>query len=289
MSRPVTVGIDGSAPSLAAASWAAREAELRDAPLHMLAAWSVADGVRPDAPEAAASRHWAVRSLDLALDRLRGRHPRLELHARLLNARPREALLNAGADAELLVLGSRGLGGTSALLLGSTGAQTAAQADFPVTLVRSLPHPHDLPDGPVLLAVDAGHDAPDNVIALAFEEAAMRKAPLRALYAWLPPGLLPTYPVTVASRPHGRSPQARHAEHRLTEVLLPWRRKFPDVRVEEVCLEDVPAGAVAAAARRAALTVLGHRVSPDAGSRLGAVAHAAVRDAPCPVLLVPHM
>ncbi|MEU6379912.1 universal stress protein [Streptomyces sp. NPDC046909] len=286
MPRPVTAGIDGSAASLAAAAWAAREAELRNAPLHLLAVWSYADGVSPDAPEAAASRHWAVRSLDLALDRLRCRHPRLDLHAQLLKAPPHEALLTAGAVAELLVLGSRGLGGTSALLLGSTGARTAAHADFPVALVRPTPHPCDLPDGPVLLALDAEDRTPNDVIAFAFEEAAMRQVPLRALLAWLPPGRLPTYPVTPWH--HSHSPHARRAEARLTETLLPWRQKFPDVRVEEVCLEDVPAGAVAAATRHAALAVLGHRIQPGADPQLGAVAHSAIRHAPCPVALVPH-
>ncbi|MCL6674959.1 universal stress protein [Streptomyces panaciradicis] len=285
MSRPVIAGIDGSATSLAAASWAAREAVLRDAPLHLLAAWSCEEGTPPDSPEAAASRLWAVHSLDLALDRLRGKHPRLPLHAQLLNTSAHEALLTAGADAQLLVLGSRGLSGTSALLLGSTGAQTAAQADFPLTLVRPLPHPADLPQGPVLLALDAGHHAPpDDVIAFAFEEAAIRRASLRALYAWLPAGLLPTYPV----RRHGHSPQARQAENRLTEALHPWRQKFPSVRVEEMCVEDVPAGAVSATARHAALAVLGHRLRPGGKPRLGAVAHATLRHAPCPVPLIPH-
>ncbi|MEU0645013.1 hypothetical protein [Streptomyces umbrinus] len=58
--------------------------------------------------------------------------------------------------------------------------------------------------------------------------------------------------------------------------------------MEEVCLEDVPAGAVVAAGRQSCLTVLGHRLRPAAtGPRLGAVAHAAVRDATGPVVLVP--
>jgi nucleotide-binding universal stress UspA family protein len=75
---------------------------------------------------------------------------------------------------------------------------------------------------------------------------------------------------------------------RLTEALMPWRHKFPDVRVEESCLEDVPASAVTAATQHAGLAVLGHRVQPAAGPRLGAVAHAAVRHAACPVALIPH-
>jgi nucleotide-binding universal stress UspA family protein len=286
MPRPVTVGIDGSAASLAAAAWAAREAELRDTSLHLVAAWPPPDDLTPEPPDAVARRHWATRSLDLARDRLHSRHPHLDIHARLLGLPPREALLTAGLAAELLVLGSCGLGGTSAHHLGSTGADTAAQADFPVALVRAKPHhPADPPSGPVLLALDPRRVRED-VIAVAFEEAAMREAPLRALYAWMPAHPVRTYPVVPA--PYGHWPHARRAEQRLTEALLPWRQKFPDVRVQEVCLEDVPAGAVSAATHHAALAVLGHRVRTVTGPRLGAVARAAVHQATCPVLLIPH-
>ncbi|MGC0405708.1 nucleotide-binding universal stress UspA family protein [Streptomyces sp. SAI-126] len=288
MARPITAGIDGSAAGFAAATWAAREAELRRTPLHLVAAWPAPEGTAPGTPEAKARRRWASCSLDLARDRLRSRHPRLDLQVRLLDSPPLEALLGAGAQAELLVLGSRGLGGRSALLVGSTGARTAARADFPVTLVRPGPGPGpgERRDGPVLLALDAGHHVPEDVIAHAFEEAALRGQRLRALYAWTPAVPVRAYPVRYGQ--HSRTPRARRSEQHLTEALLPWRRKFPDVHVEEVCLEDVPAGAVAAACRHAVLAVLGHRLQLGNGARLGAVAHAAVRQAVCPVTLVPH-
>ncbi|MFP3986496.1 universal stress protein [Streptomyces sp. E11-3] len=286
MSRPVTAGIDGSAASLAAAAWAAREAELRDTSLCLVAAWPAPDGTSLAPPGAAARRCWAVRSLDLAADRLRARHPWLDIRTQLLHATPREALLTTGADAELLVLGSRGLGGMSALLLGSTGAGTATRADFPVTLVRPSPHPVEMPAGPVLLALDARSHAQDAVIAFAFEEAALREVPLRALYAWMPSNPVRSYPVTPWQ--YGHSVGARRAETRLTEALLPWRHKFPDVRVQEICLQDAPSRAVVTAAREAGLAVLGHRAQAATGSRLGAVAHAAVRHAACPVSLLPY-
>ncbi|MDN3029235.1 universal stress protein [Streptomyces sp. S.PB5] len=285
MPRPVTVGIDGSAASLAAAAWAAREAELRDTSLHLIAAWPPPDGHAPEPPDAIVHRHWAVRSLDLARDRLRGRHPCLDIHARLLGLPNREALLTAGLAADLLVLGACGLDATSPRQLGSTGADTAAQAGFPLALVRAVPHPADPPSGPVLLALDV-RTVWDDVIAVAFEEAAMREVPLRALFAWMSTG--PVRPRPITPWPCGRSPHARHAEQRLTEALLPWRQKYPDVRVEEVCLEDIPADAVTAATHHAALAVLGHRVQATTGPRLGAVARAAVHQATCPVLLVPH-
>ncbi|MEU3253347.1 universal stress protein [Streptomyces sp. NPDC006997] len=286
MYQPVTTGIDGSAASLAAAAWAAREAELRGTPLCLVAAWPAADGSADGTAEAAARRRWATRSLELAADRLRHRHPRLDIRTQLSSAPPLRALLAAGGAADLLVLGSRGLGCMSAPLLGSTGAQAAARADFPITLVRPAPDPGEPPDGPVLLALDAERHPDDTVTAFAFEAAALHGIPLRALHVWTPSGPARSYPVV--PRRHGHAARASHAERELTEYLLPWREKFPNVRVEELCFQDVPAGAVAAATRHAALAVLGHRVRPAAGPGLGAVAQVAVREAPCPVTLVPH-
>lgn len=77
-------------------------------------------------------------------------------------------------------------------------------------------------------------------------------------------------------------------EFRLTEALLRWRQKWPGVRVEEVCLQDVAAGAVVAAARGISLAVLGHRQRPASEARIGPVATAALRSMACPVALVPY-
>ena len=54
---------------------------------------------------------------------------------------PAEEILNEGADAELIVLGSRGGGGFSRLLLGSVSATVAEHAQVPVTILPS-PHAH---------------------------------------------------------------------------------------------------------------------------------------------------
>ncbi|MEU0645012.1 universal stress protein [Streptomyces umbrinus] len=185
----------------------------------MVAAWPASAGTPPDAPEASARRGWATRFLDLAVDWLRNHHPVLEMDTELLNAAPHEALLSVGAEEELLALGSHDLGTTSSLLLGSTSARTAALADFPVILVCSGGPAPESPAGPVLLALDAGRRPQDSVISFAFEEAALRDVPVRALYAWLPPGLLPAYPVMPGR--HGHSPRARQAENLLTRTLLP--------------------------------------------------------------------
>ncbi|WP_159104107.1 universal stress protein [Streptomyces sp. CdTB01] len=205
MPRPVTAGIDGSVASLAAASWAAWEAELHCTELHLVAAWPPANGSRVSASQSAARRRWALRCLDLAVGRLRTRHPWLTVRTQLLDAPPTQALLSAGEHAELLVLGSRGLGTTSSSPLGSTSAGIAARAGFPVTLVRSPSRQgaRRVRGAPVVLALDAGHSHDDLSTAIAFEEAALRHIPLRALYVWIPPP--PSGPVR--SRPGRTAPR----------------------------------------------------------------------------------
>lgn len=72
---PSPPGVDGSAASFVAATWAARKAEIRATALHLVATWSAPNGTPSDAPEGDTRCLWATRSLDLATDLLRSRHP----------------------------------------------------------------------------------------------------------------------------------------------------------------------------------------------------------------------
>ncbi len=111
MLRNITVGLDGSPESLAAADWAAREAQLRDTPLRLVHAWrwqprthaSLTDTPIPW-PLNDPRRDWAER----LPARLTERHPGLRVSAERSAEWPVTALLAASGDADLLVLGSRG-------------------------------------------------------------------------------------------------------------------------------------------------------------------------------------
>ncbi|MGW8378424.1 universal stress protein [Streptomyces sp. ODS28] len=286
MFRPVTVGIDGSAASLAAASWAAHEAELRKTRLHLVSsrAWPVA--ARGEVGQAGEQERWARRSLTLAQDRLRSRHPDLPITDASVAAPPQEALLAEGADAQLLVLGSRGIGSPSRAAVGSTGMRTAAEASFPLALLRPEAASALCSARPVLLALDARRLA-DEVIAFAFEEAACRGVALHVRYAWGPGAVSIRYPA--APRPDLLASQARREAARLSAALHPWRDKWPAVRVVEDCLPETGAAAVVAGGATACLAVLGHRMRPRGGARLGPVAQAVLHVAAFPVVLVPHI
>ncbi|MFE0511817.1 universal stress protein, partial [Streptomyces sp. NPDC058964] len=136
MPRTVTVGVDGSPESLAAAEWAAREAELRDLPLHLVHAWDWQPYAQPE-PRDAAHRHWGGRVLREATERLQTLHPDLEITSEQIERPPVTALLAASADADAMAVGSRGLSGVAGFLVGSVGLGVVAQSERPVVLVRS--------------------------------------------------------------------------------------------------------------------------------------------------------
>jgi nucleotide-binding universal stress UspA family protein len=137
MPRTVVAGLDGSPESLAAAEWAAREAERHEVPLRLVHAWDWQPMPYAPLAETEPHRHWAERVQREAAEKLRRHHPDLEIDAEQVKEQPVDALLAAAADAELLVLGSRGLSGIGGFLVGSVALSVVAHATRPVVLVRA--------------------------------------------------------------------------------------------------------------------------------------------------------
>ncbi|GAA2245984.1 universal stress protein [Streptomyces indiaensis] len=300
MSRNVTVGLDGSPESRAAAEWAAREAKLRGLPLRLVHVWEPVPEPMAQAPllGAETQAHWSERIPREAAEALRLRHPGVQVEAEQIPGRPMDALAKTSEDAELLVLGSRGLSGVGGFLVGSVGMSVIAHTDTPVVLVRAGEQaadehekdPAGLPSAatpyrPVVLGLDTGHPD-DTVIAFAFEEAARRDTALRVVHSWnLPPYFAYGLPVDLELNTElGRQEAAA-----LTAVLRPWRQKYPDVRVVEESRSGSPANHVIDASREASLVVVGRRVrrSPF-GVHIGPVTHAVLHHAAAPVAVVAH-
>lgn len=286
MPGPVTVGLDGSPESLEAAEWAAGEARRRGLALRLVHAWAgLADmAEEPDLPELAVPRYWARRILRESEALLALRHPGLSIVADQVAGSPVEALVAAADDADMLVLGSRGLGRISGFLVGSVARATVAHARRPVVLVRAG-RPSD--DGEpltgaehreVVLALDPASDC-DPLIGFAFDIAARRAAPLRVVHTWSPP----------PSLGGGPSPEAAaQARSKLTAALRPWRAAFPDQEVIERLLVGRPSSLPDEGAR-AELMVIGRRIRASAvGPHIGPIAHAVIHHAQCPVAVVPH-
>jgi nucleotide-binding universal stress UspA family protein len=136
--RPVLVGVDGSEPSQHALEWAADEAERRGAPLECLTAWTwpTAYGWASVVPEGLDPAGDAGRVLGEQLAPVRTAHPDLEVRAEVVEGRPDQALVEASRAAVLLVVGSRGHGGFTDMLIGSTSRYCAAHAHCTVVVHR---------------------------------------------------------------------------------------------------------------------------------------------------------
>jgi nucleotide-binding universal stress UspA family protein len=139
----IVVGIDGSQGARRALEWAVAEAKLRDAHLVVIHAWlepaavavgSVvsAGGVEPEIFEDTAER--VVADVLAAVDTT-GLPQGIETH--VVAGAPARSLLDASHDADLVVVGSRGLGGFTGLLLGSVSQQVAHHATCPVVIIPS--------------------------------------------------------------------------------------------------------------------------------------------------------
>ncbi|MCT7353874.1 universal stress protein [Streptomyces sp. 15-116A] len=296
MLRPVVVGLDGSRESLAAADWAAREALRRGLPLRLVHAWE--SGTSPDEsdlPELEAPRHWARRILRGAMDRLNERYPQVCLSAEQIPRLAADALVAAGDESELLVLGSRAFSGFGGFMAGSVALATVAHVTRPVVLVRSDQTPEDehLPDQDgrpsprtpyrgVVVGVDPAHSC-EELLAFAFESAALRAVPLRVVYAWQ----LPYMPS--AAQAKARKAVHASAEKALAGVLGPWREKYPAVEVRALVEEGRPAQQLLDASKDAGLVAVGRRIRPARiGTRTGPVAHAVMHHVRCPVAIIPH-
>ncbi|MFS8199651.1 universal stress protein [Streptomyces sp. CWNU-52B] len=289
MIRPITVGLDGSPESLAAADWAAREAQRRELPLHLVHAWSWQPHDVPAVQDPDTQKHWALRILRKAEEELRGRHPELTVSTEQLSETAAEVLLSQAEKAETLVLGSSGHGAIAGFMLGSVGQQVLARAGSPVVMVRANARSaakHDR--GQVVVGLDDLGDPAASLLEFAFGTAAARRTQLRAVHA---PSLPPLYghgPIVgqLAGKEGGITGQAEKA---LSEALKPWREKYPQLPVSHTVDLARPSTVVLRAAAQAGLVVVGRRVHrPALGMRIGPVAHAVLHHADAPVAVVPH-
>ncbi|MEV7180131.1 universal stress protein [Kitasatospora sp. NPDC093679] len=293
MTRRVLTGIDGSPSSEAAAHWAAGEAQRRGAPLRLLHAWpwlSPEDTEAPGDFRPGDLRPAALRALADIAASIRRNHPGLVIETAVIGDDPVDALVKAAEGRELLVLGSRGLGGFAGLLTGSVALAVAARVNAPTVLVRAdrlaSPHNGTTPRGEVVVGVDPRQPA-DPVIDFAFAEAARRGARLRAVHGWDP---VPLWAATSWVPPRSEIAAREAAVKRsLTESLATSRAAHPNVPVVVEVRRGSAAHAVVTAAEGADLVIVGRRDRRHPlGIRLGPVTHAVLHHAAAPVAVIPH-
>lgn len=284
---PVVVGVDGSESSLAAVEWAARAAEARGVGLSVVHAFiwpllGVATGPASHGDPDGGLRAEARRLLAEAVDRAREAAPGIDVACEMPEGTPVPVLLRASRSAALVVLGSRGLGGFSALLVGSTAVQVAAHAAAPVVVVRSGGSGEPTAArGDVVVGVDGSAESVD-AVAFAFAEAQRLGTGLLAVSvaASAPAANLPAG-VLLAD---DDNPEPARA---LAEVMAGWAEKYPEVPVRRNVIVGHPARTLIDLTADAAMLVVGSRGRGGfRGLLLGSVSQAALQHASCPVAIV---
>ncbi|MEU5266725.1 universal stress protein [Amycolatopsis sp. NPDC021455] len=284
----ITVGVDGSAGSAAAVTWAAELASRRHLQLKIVHGLQVAGlyygggmtgigaatlfaAVQSDGERAIADARALAASVD----------DELVVTTELLNDPPVPMLIEESRHARMLVVGRTGTGGFADMLLGGTAAAVAGHAHCPVAVVRGQ---HDSEAGPVAVGIDGSPNS-EQAIAVAFEEASLRGVPLVAVHAWNDV----VYEDTRGTARILTQPESlEEGEDRLlTERLAGWPEKYPDVEIRRVLVRDRPRHALLEISAEAQLVVVGSRGRGGfAGMLLGSTSQALVQHAQCPVLVV---
>ena len=141
----VVVGVDGSEESIAALSWAAKYATAVGATLRAVAAWhfpaaagTAPVGVAPEPVRAEAEEH--VRgSIAAAIAKVLQGPAADKVETKIAYGHPAQVLLDESSDADLLVVGHRGRGAFTGMLVGSVSTHCVTHATCPVVVVRSRP------------------------------------------------------------------------------------------------------------------------------------------------------
>lgn len=298
MNAPVVVAYDQTPHSKRALAEAIREAVSRDTGLRIVHAYTTTERLPlPMGPYATViptdnveqtNRHDAEEILEETAARVRTENPGLLVETRTVPGSAHTAIVAAAADAQLLVVGSRGRGGFTGLLLGSTSQRVLADAGCPVIVVHDIPSD---PHGQILVGVDI-EESCDALLKFAFDTAARRGAALVAAYSWNGPRTM-SYTAELDAD-DGPAPERTCAD-RLQTLLDPWRGKYPDVDVSMRLYPTVTSGSAGSrlveSSSAADLLVLGARSEDDRRhpNRLGPVAHVALHHAHCPVAIVPAL
>ena len=283
----MVVGFDGSPDAEAALDWAIREAGSRRWSLRLLfvdvdvSGWDAAAASMSGAPVLTAALPLDASTI-LAPAVQRAGQAGVPVTSVEATGSPAGALVEESRSAGMVVIGSRGLGSVSSVVLGSTVSHVAAHAHCPVVVVQSgAPS-----DRPVVVGVDGSRESED-VLGWAFDHASRHGLALEVVHVFA----IPVYPGVVPYVPPVEITQATtDFERRVThEALAGWAEQYPDVPVTTTIVHGRPAPVLIEASGRAGLIVVGSRGrGAFLGMLLGSTSQSLLHHAKGSVAIVRH-
>ena len=281
--QTIVVGIDGSANSDAALDWAVEAAALQGLQLHLFSAGvHGSDDEDPDSDgyvDAQIARQalaTAAEHLSRATQRVAERSPDLVVTTRSGLEPAVRSLVAYSLEAHSIVLGRSGHNAWTGALLGAVASKVVNQARCPVAVVHA-PTRATAPAQGVAVAID-GSPMSEIVLAHAFHHASLRGLDLNVIHAsWTRAG---------TRTPDTRTDQVNQEQLLVSEALVGWAERYPDVTVRV----SLPVGptvlAIIEEARAAQLLVMGCRRTGLPRVLLGSVSRGVLKHAPCTVLIV---
>lgn len=287
----IVCAVDGSDASKTATKWAANTAVKRGIPLRLVSSYSMpqflyAEGMVP--PQElyedleAETLEKVEEAKKVALDFM----PDVEVSHQIEEGSPIDMLLDLSEQCTMIVMGSRGLGGLSGMVMGSVSAAVVSHASCPVVVVRE---DNDITEetkyGPIVVGVD-GSGVSQKAIENAFKEADARGAELVAVHTWMDMQVQASLAGLSAAQQQWQVVEEEQ-NALLGHRLAGWSERYPDVKVTKIVTRDRPVRALADAAEGAQLLVVGsHGRGGFKGMLLGSTSRALLQAAPCPMMVV---
>ena len=186
----------------------------------------------------------------------------------------------------MIVMGSRGLGGLSGMVLGSVSGAVVSHASCPVVVVRDDNNvSEDTKYGPVVVGVD-GSEVSRRATEVAFEEAQARGCELIAVHTWIDSQMQAPVAGFSISDERWEAVEQEKSEF-LENYLHEFAQAYPDVQVRKIITQDRPVRALTEAAEGAQLLITGsHGRGGFKGMLLGSTSRALLQSAPCPMMVV---
>jgi len=133
----IVVGVDGSASSKSALSWALRQARMTGAVVEAVIAWQFPNAYGYPAPIVNVDlEQLATTTVKDAIAEVTAGSDAGLIRYKVVEGNAARVLIDESAGADLLVVGSRGHGGFVEALLGSTGQHAVHHATCPVVVIR---------------------------------------------------------------------------------------------------------------------------------------------------------